>query len=336
MMPIITRCFFAFFSAAAGVLFLGRPAIALLRFLHWGQVIRPVGPKTHLRKQGTPTMGGVFLLFPVVVSTCIWGRMHTDYLPLILGVLCTFALLGALDDGLKCIFNNAKGLTAGKKYSVQSLLSIGFCWLLWKKTRCLSVLFIPFFHAVFPLHMGFLLWGYWVLVGSSNAANLTDGLDGLLIVPVMLIAMGLGVLAYYPVVGLGLTGPADIAAYREVAISCAAMGGGCAGFLWFNGHPAAVFMGDTGALALGAGLGFIALVLGHTVAFAVMSLLLIAQTVSVMIQVVVFRYRGWRVFRMAPLHHHFELSGWAENTVVIRFWLMTGFCVLLGVWGCIL
>lgn len=334
MLSLASRCLLAFFTAAGGGLLLGQPMIAVLRFLHWGQRVRQVGPTSHLSKQGTPTMGGIGLLFPVIVSIFLFGQMQTAYLPLIVGVLCAFALLGALDDGLKCFFKSVKGLTAGKKYMLQSLLSVAFCLLLLRESVFTPVLFIPFFHLLWPLqHLAFLLWGYLVLVGSSNAANLTDGLDGLLIVPVMLLAAGLGVLAYHPLPGLGVG--SGLSAYREVAVCCAALCGGGAGFLWFNGHPASVFMGDTGALALGAGLGFMALVLGHTVVFALMSLLLVAQTLSVMIQVLSFRFWGRRVFRMAPLHHHFELSGWSESKVVIRFWLVALFCALLGLWGCL-
>lgn len=301
-----------------------------------GQSIRNDGPKTHLAKTGTPTMGGIMILFSFGIATLFWADLGNRYVWLVLLTTFGFGLIGFFDDYLKIKKKNPKGLSAKKKYLYQSLVAIVAAIYLYHSaaTPAATTLVLPFFKTLaFELSIfGFIPWVYFVIVGSSNAVNLTDGLDGLAIMPSTLVAAGLGVLAY-------LAGHLYFSRYLaipyipgagELAIVCAAICGASLGFLWFNAYPAMVFMGDVGALALGAALGLIAVIIRQEFAFLIMAGLFVAETLSVIVQVTSYKLWKRRVFKMAPLHHHFELKGWKETQVVVRFWIITIVLVILG------
>ncbi len=332
---LLLRCFLAAMTSLILSLMFGKPAIRLLQQLQMGQVIRQVGPQSHLKKAGTPTMGGVLIVLSIVISTLLWADLTNVYVWVALLVLVGFAAIGWADDYLKVVLKNNRGLRSRWKYCWQSVLGIVagvVLYYLLKQTGDV-VLTIPYVHYAPYLGIGSLLLSYLVIVGGSNAVNLTDGLDGLVIVPVMLVALGLGVFAIndstvYLVSHVYLphaTGAGDM------AVICAAVFGAGLGFLWFNAHPAQVFMGDVGALALGALLGVIAIVIHQEIILAIMGGVFVLETVSVILQVGSFRLRkGKRIFKMAPIHHHFELSGWAETKVVARFWIITIILVMIG------
>lgn len=316
-------------------LFLGSWFIRLLQAKQIGQQVRSIGPETHLTKQGTPTMGGVMILMIITFSTLLWSDLSNHYVWLALFVLNGFGLIGWLDDYKKIHRKNSDGLAARYKYSLQSLVGL------------LAVLYLYFYGDVsireqlvvpmitdFNWHLGWLAipLGYFVIVGASNAVNLTDGLDGLAIMPTVLVASAMGVFAY-------VAGNAVISEYLklpfvpgtgELAIFCAAMAGSGLGFLWFNTYPAQVFMGDVGALALGAALGLVAFITRQEFVFFIMAGVFVMETASVILQVASFKLRGKRIFRMAPIHHHFELKGWAEPKVIVRFWILAIILVLVG------
>jgi phospho-N-acetylmuramoyl-pentapeptide-transferase len=319
--------------------------IALLtgpRTIRWlvaeklGQSIRDDGPQTHLAKTGTPTMGGILILFSFGIATLLWADLGNRYVWLVLLTALGFGWVGYVDDYLKIKKKNAKGLSAKKKYMYQSVIALAVAVYLYYSatTPEATILALPFFkNAFFALPaLLFIPWVYFIIVGSSNAVNLTDGLDGLAIMPSTLVAAGLGVLAY-------LAGHVYFSRYLaipympgsgELAIVCAAICGAGLGFLWFNAYPAMVFMGDVGALALGAALGLIAVIIRQEFAFLIMAGLFVAETLSVIVQVTSYKLWKRRVFKMAPLHHHFELKGWKETQVVVRFWIITIILVLLG------
>jgi phospho-N-acetylmuramoyl-pentapeptide-transferase len=300
-----------------------------------GQTVRKDGPESHLAKSGTPTMGGALILVAVAVATLLWAELSNRYVWIVLLTTLAFGAVGLWDDYRKLVLKDARGLAARWKYLWQSLFGFGAAIALYA-TAALPAetqLLVPFFKDLaFDLGPFFVLLTYFVIVGSSNAVNLTDGLDGLAILPTVLVAGALGVFAY-------VTGHARIADYLliahlpgvgELAVFCGALVGAGLGFLWFNAYPAQVFMGDVGALALGAALGTLAVAVKQEITLFIMGGVFVVETVSVMLQVASFKLTGRRIFRMAPLHHHFELKGWPEPRVIVRFWIITVILVLVG------
>ena len=307
----------------------------LYRF-KFGQPVRDDGPASHLKKTGTPTMGGVLILCAITVSTLLWANLANRFVWFALLVTLAFGLVGFADDYIKIKYKNPKGLPAKQKYFWLSLVGFGVSTLIYltAKSPAETALIIPVFKDVaISLGIFFIPWAYLVIVGASNAVNLTDGLDGLAIMPTVLVASALAVFAY-------CTGNVKIAAYLgipyitgagELAIFCTAIAGAGLGFLWFNAYPAQVFMGDVGALALGAALGVVAVLVRQEIVLAVMGGVFVAETFSVALQVLYFKYSGGkRIFRMAPLHHHYELKGWPEPKIIVRFWIITLILVLIG------
>ena len=332
---ISLRAILAILTAYGASLALGPWLIARLRRAHLGQVVRDDGPQAHLAKSGTPTMGGALILFATISATLLWADWHARYVWVALLTMLGFGLIGAVDDVAKLRKKRSMGLSARQKYLLQSLVGLLAAGFLYHSTTLPqeSTLIVPFLKEVaIPLGGWYVVLAYFVIVGTSNAVNLTDGLDGLAIVPAVLVAGGLGVFAYASchVRFAYYLGIPSLPGAGELAVFCAALVGSGLGFLWFNAHPAQVFMGDVGALALGAALGVVAVMVRQELVLFIMGGLFVAETLSVMVQVVSFRWRGKRVFRMAPLHHHFELSGWPETRVCIRFWIVTGVLVLIG------
>ena len=330
------RSIFAVISALALALLLGPWMIDRLKGGLVGQVVRDDGPKSHLSKAGTPTMGGLLILVAIFVSTLLWADLGNRFVWVVLGVTFSFGLIGFWDDYLKLAKKNPKGLIARYKYSWQSLFGLAASIFLFytAKTPTETTLYLPFLkNFAVPLgSVAFVLLSYLMIVGMSNAVNLTDGLDGLAIMPSVMVGGALGVFAY-------ASGNADFVRYLvipavpgagEVLIFCAAMVGAGLGFLWFNTYPAQVFMGDIGALALGAALGVIAVIVRQEIVVLIMGGIFVVETASVIIQVASFKMTGKRVFRMAPIHHHYELKGWAEPKVIVRFWIITFILVLTG------
>ena len=323
-----------------------------------GQAVRDDGPQTHLVKAGTPTMGGALILVSIAVTTLLWADLRNRFVWVVLLVTLGFGAIGWIDDYRKVVHQNPKGLSARAKLLWQSAIALAAAVYLAfsvsapSNTQFLKLfmewlasgfnldlppkadLIVPFFKTVsYPLGVwGFIALSYVVIVGASNAVNLTDGLDGLAIMPTAMIAVALGIFAY-------AMGRADFSSYLllphipgagELGVICAAIFGAGLGFLWFNAYPAEVFMGDVGALALGAALGAIAIIVRQEIVLAVMGGVFVVETLSVVIQVASFKLTGRRVFRMAPIHHHYELKGWKENQVVVRFWIVTMLLVLFG------
>ena len=302
----------------------------------FGQPVRDDGPQSHLKKTGTPTMGGVLILCAITVSTLLWANLNNRFVWFALLVTIAFGLVGFADDFIKIKYKNPKGLPARKKYFWLSLAGFAVASLIYftAKSPVETTLIVPFFKDV-AIHLGifFIPWAYLVIVGSSNAVNLTDGLDGLAILPTVLVASALAVFAYASgnAVISKYLGIPYIAGVGEIAIFCTAIAGAGLGFLWFNAYPAQVFMGDVGALALGAALGVVAILVRQELVLAIMGGVFVAETVSVALQVGYFKYSGGkRIFRMAPLHHHYELKGWPEPKIIVRFWIITLILVLIG------
>jgi len=300
-----------------------------------GQPIRTDGPETHLKKQGTPTMGGVMILLAVILSTLLWVDLHNDYTWIVLLVTIGFGAVGFGDDYLKLTKRNTKGLPGKLKLAWQIFIAAVAALLIAYVTPSpLSTqLALPFLKdALINLGWFFPLFSIFVIVGASNAVNLTDGLDGLAIVPVMIAVACLGLIAYLVgnVIFSNYLQLHHVAGTGELLVFCGALVGASLGFLWFNAPPAMVFMGDTGSLSVGAALGSVAVVTKHEIVLAIIGGLFVLETVSVIVQVVSFKTTGKRVFRMAPLHHHFEKKGWAEPTVVIRFWIIAAILALIG------
>jgi len=300
-----------------------------------GQRVRSDGPQSHLSKAGTPTMGGALILVAIVAGTLLWADLGNRFVWITLAVTVAFGLIGFWDDYLKLVVGDSRGLIARYKYFWQSVAGLGAAVALYAmaRTEVETTLIVPFFKAfVLPLGPLFVVFAYFVIVGSSNAVNLTDGLDGLAIMPAVLVAGALGVFAYASgnVVFAGYLGIPYIAGTGEVLVICAAIFGAGLVFLWFNTYPAQVFMGDIGALALGAALGVIAVIVRQEIVLFIMGGVFVMETVSVILQVGSFKLRGKRIFRMAPIHHHFELKGWAEPKVIVRFWIITVILVLVG------
>ncbi len=316
-------------------LLMGPWVIKKLNHLQIGQSVRDDGPKSHLSKSGTPTMGGTLILFAILFSTLLWSDLSNRYVLVVMFVTFTFGLIGWVDDYRKVVEKNSKGLPAKWKYFWQSVLGVGVSVILFSTAEIPeeTALIIPFFKDV-ALDMGiaYIVLTYLMVVGFSNAVNLTDGLDGLAIMPTVMVGSALGIIAY-------LVGNFNFSNYLhipfipgagELVIYTGALAGAGLGFLWFNTYPAQVFMGDVGALALGAALGVIAVIVRHEIVFIIMSGIFVMETVSVILQVASFKLTGRRIFRMAPLHHHFELKGWPEPRVIVRFWIITVMLVLFG------
>ncbi|MGI0117364.1 phospho-N-acetylmuramoyl-pentapeptide-transferase [Zooshikella sp. RANM57] len=316
-------------------LWLGPKLIKQLTHYQIGQAVRDDGPQSHLSKAGTPTMGGALILVAIAISTLLWGDLDNRYVWVVLGVTLIFGAVGWVDDYRKVIEKNSRGLPARWKYFWQSVGGLGAAIFLFKTAPSTAEieLIVPFFKEV-ALDIGifYIVLTYFVIVGSSNAVNLTDGLDGLAIMPTVMVGSALGIFAYLS----GHIGFADylhipyIAGAGELVVFCSALVGAGLGFLWFNTYPAQVFMGDVGALSLGAALGVIAVIVRQEIVLFIMGGVFVMETVSVILQVGSYKLTGRRIFRMAPLHHHFELKGWPEPRVIVRFWIITLILVLIG------
>jgi len=307
-----------------------------------GQAVRDDGPQTHLIKAGTPTMGGALILVAIGVATLLWADLTNRFIWVVLVTTLGFGAIGWVDDYRKVVHRNPKGLSAKAKYFWQSLIGFGVAIFLYKTsvTSAETTLIFPFFkHFVLPLGAaGFIVLTYLVVVGSSNAVNLTDGLDGLAIMPTVMVGSALAIFAY--VAGhlyfSKYLGVPYVAGAGELMVFCAAMAGAGLGFLWFNAYPAEVFMGDVGALALGGALGIVAVIVRQEIVLFIMGGVFVVETFSVALQVLYFKYTkhrtgvGQRIFLMAPLHHHYEQKGWKETQVVVRFWIITMMLVLVG------
>ncbi|KVW96245.1 phospho-N-acetylmuramoyl-pentapeptide-transferase [Thiobacillus denitrificans] len=314
----------------------GPAVIRKLTALKIGQSVRSDGPQTHLVKAGTPTMGGALILVSVTVTTLLWADLSNDYVWVVLLTLIGFGAIGWVDDWRKVVEKNSRGLASRWKYFWQSLIGLAVAVYLWQTATlpAHTELIIPFLkYATLPLSAAaFIVLSYFVIVGSSNAVNLTDGLDGLAILPTVMVASALAIFAYVAgnAVFSKYLGVPFVPGAGELAIFCAAMAGAGLAFLWFNAYPAEVFMGDVGALALGAALGVVAVIVRQEIVLFIMCGVFVVETLSVMVQVASFKLTGKRVFRMAPIHHHYELKGWKENQVVVRFWIISMMLVLIG------
>jgi len=355
---ITLRAVLATMTALVISFLIGPRMIAWLARMKIGQSVRDDGPQSHLIKAGTPTMGGALILVAIVVTTLLWGNLSNRFVWVVLLVTLGFGAVGWVDDWRKVVYRNPKGLSARAKFALQSAIGLlaaiylAFSISAPDNTQSIRLfaawvqsgfnvdlspkadLIVPFFKSVsYPLGVwGFIALTYFVIVGTSNAVNLTDGLDGLAIMPTVMVGSALGIFAY--VIGNAIfskyLGFPHIPGAGELAVICGAIAGAGLGFLWFNAYPADVFMGDVGALALGAALGTIAVIVRQEIVLFIMGGVFVVETLSVMIQVISFKTRGKRVFRMAPIHHHFELMGWKENQVVVRFWIITMLLVLFG------
>ncbi|MCL6554749.1 MAG: phospho-N-acetylmuramoyl-pentapeptide-transferase [Burkholderiales bacterium] len=301
-----------------------------------GQAVRDDGPQSHLAKAGTPTMGGALILVAILVSTLLWADLSNAHVWVVLLVTAGFGAVGWVDDYRKVVHRNPKGLSARAKFFWQSVIAlIAAAYLAFTATLpAQTELIVPFFKNVaIPLGItGFIVLAYFVIVGTSNAVNLTDGLDGLAIMPTVMVASALAIFAYVAghAVFARYLGLPHIPGAGELAVFCAALAGAGLAFLWFNAYPAEVFMGDVGALALGAALGMVAVIVRQEIVLFIMGGVFVVETLSVMLQVASYKLTGRRVFRMAPLHHHYELKGWKETQVVVRFWIITMILVLIG------
>jgi len=356
---ITLRAVLATLTALAISLLAGPAVIRKLTAYKIGQAVRDDGPKSHLTKAGTPTMGGALVLLSILITTVLWADLSNRFVWIVLVVTFGFGAIGWVDDYRKVVRRDPRGLSAKEKFLWQSALGLiaavylSFAVSLPTNAQILQVftawvqsglemnlspkadLIVPFFKNVaYPLGVwGFIVLTYFVIVGTSNAVNLTDGLDGLAIMPAVMVGSALGIFAY--VVGNAVYSKYLLFPYipgaGELTVFCAALGGAGLGFLWFNAYPADVFMGDVGALSLGAALGTVAVIVRQEIVLFIMGGVFVAETVSVMLQVLYFKWSGGkRIFRMAPLHHHYELSGWKESQVVVRFWIITMMLVLFG------
>lgn len=332
---LTVRAIFGVLTALGFSLILGPWFIRRLTELRIGQSVRDDGPQSHLSKSGTPTMGGALILSAIFISTLLWTDLSNRYVWVVLIVTAIFGAVGWVDDYRKVAKRDSRGLPARWKYFWQSIAGFGAAIFLYytAQSPAETQLFIPFFKNVaLDLGLFYIVFTYFVIVGTSNAVNLTDGLDGLAIMPSVMVAGALALIAY-------LSGHSQFAQYLqiayipgagELAIFCCALVGAGLGFLWFNTYPAQVFMGDVGALALGAALGLVAVIVRHEIVLFIMGGIFVLETVSVILQVASFKLTGRRIFRMAPIHHHFELKGWPEPRVIVRFWIITLVLVLIG------
>jgi phospho-N-acetylmuramoyl-pentapeptide-transferase len=330
---ITFRAILAILTALVISFFLGPAVIRMLKKLQVKQYIREDGPNSHLGKAGTPTMGGILILGSILISVLLWADLGNFYIWLVLLVLLSFGAIGFADDYRKLRRKNSKGLGMKSKMLWMTLAALGASLLLYQYPTFKSTLNVPFFKMLMPnLGAFYVLLAVFVIVGASNAVNLTDGLDGLAIGPVLISAGTFMIFTY-------LAGNVKIASYLqipyvsgsgELTVFCGAMVGASMGFLWYNAYPAQVFMGDTGSVPLGAALGAVAVVAKQEILLAVVGGLFVVETLSVIFQVASYKLRRKRIFRMAPLHHHFELKGWAEPKVIVRFWIITIFLALIA------
>lgn len=316
-------------------LWMGPCLIAWLKKLQIGQVVRNDGPESHFSKRGTPTMGGLMILTSITISILMWAYPFNPYVWCVLFVLVGYGSVGFIDDYRKVVRKDTKGLIAGWKYFWQSViaLAVAFTMSALGKDTPATQLVVPFFKDIMPqLGLGYVLLAYFVIVGTSNAVNLTDGLDGLAIMPTVFVTAGLALVAW-------ATANMNFAGYLyipyvpfagELVVVCTAIVGAGLGFLWFNTYPAQVFMGDVGSLALGGALGTIAVLLRQEFLLVIMGGVFVVETLSVILQVGSFKVRGQHIFRMAPIHHHYELKGWPEPRVIVRFWIISLILVLIG------
>ena len=316
-------------------LLVGPGMIRYLSKYNIGQSVRDDGPESHFSKAGTPTMGGALILIAIIFSTLLWSDLGSRFVWVVLFVTTGFGLIGWVDDYRKVAFGNSKGLSARAKYLWQSVVGLTAAYVLFSTAQqpIETQLIVPFFkNVVLDLGWFYIVLAYFVIVGSSNAVNLTDGLDGLAILPTVLVGGALGVFAY-------VTGHSNFSTYLgipyvpgvgEMAVFCGSLVGAGLGFLWFNTYPAQVFMGDVGALALGAALGVLAVIVRQELVLFIMGGIFVVETISVVLQVASYKLTGRRIFRMAPLHHHFELKGWPEPRIIVRFWIITVILVLIG------
>jgi phospho-N-acetylmuramoyl-pentapeptide-transferase len=332
---ITLRAILGTITALVLSLVIGPYMIRKLSSYNIGQQVRDDGPQSHLSKAGTPTMGGALILVSIAISTLLWSDLSSDKVWVVLGVTLSFGLIGGVDDYKKLVYGNSKGLSAKAKYFWQTFFGFLAAYYIFDNaaTPIETTLIIPFMKDVLiPLGGFFVVFAYLVIVGSSNAVNLTDGLDGLAIMPTVMVAGALGVFAYLTghLNFSGYLGIPYVAGVGELTIFCGALVGAGLGFLWFNTYPAQVFMGDVGALALGAALGVVAIYVRQELVLVIMGGIFVMETVSVILQVASFKLTGKRIFRMAPIHHHFELKGWPEPRVIVRFWIITVVLVLIG------
>jgi phospho-N-acetylmuramoyl-pentapeptide-transferase len=332
---ITLRAVFATMTALLISFVVGPAMIRKLTAYKIGQSVRDDGPQTHLVKAGTPTMGGALILVAIGVTTFLWADLTNRLVWVVLAVTLGFGIVGWVDDYRKVVYRNPKGLPARWKYFWQTVIGLTAAIYLGTSSLPAQTEFIvPFFKQVaYPMGViGFIVLTYFVIVGTSNAVNLTDGLDGLAILPTVMVGSALGVFAYVAgnAVFSKYLGFPYIPGAGELTVFCAALAGAGLGFLWFNAYPAEVFMGDVGALALGAALGTVAVIVRQEIVLFIMGGVFVVETLSVMLQVASFKLTGKRIFRMAPLHHHYELKGWKENQVVVRFWIITMLLVLFG------
>lgn len=333
---ITLRAVLATLTALVISFLVGPTMIRKLTAYKIGQSVRDDGPQTHLPKAGTPTMGGALMLVAIAVATLLWADLTNRYVWVVLLTTLGFGIIGWIDDYRKVVHRNPKGLSAKAKYFWQSIIGLAAAIFLFQSATmpAQTTLIFPFLKDVaLPLTgVLFVMLTYFVIVGTSNAVNLTDGLDGLAIMPTVMIGSALAIFAYVAgnAVFARYLGLPHIPGAGEMAVFCAAIAGAGLGFLWFNAYPAEVFMGDVGALALGAALGVVAVIVRQEIVLFIMGGVFVVETLSVMLQVGSFKLTGKRVFRMAPLHHHYELKGWKENQVVVRFWIITMMLVLIG------
>ena len=319
------RTLMAAFTAMIIYFVFGKRLIRLLARRGYWQTVRDDGPVSHMDKSGTPTMGGLLLWLAVISSALLWSRFLEPFVIIALGLVICFGLIGLIDDYRKVVLKDAKGLRARWKFPLQVVVATLVALVLFDVVGLASTLTVPFFKGVMPdLGWGYIPFAVLVIVSASNAVNLTDGLDGLVSVPSLVVFLAYGLLAY-------IAGHAVIAKYLavqavpgsgEMAVLCGAVVGACLGFLWYNAHPASVFMGDVGSLPMGALMGYVAVVTKNEILLILIGGIFVMETISVITQVVSFKLTGKRVFRMAPLHHHFELKGWAESKVIVRFWII--------------
>ena len=315
-------------------LYFGPKLIRYLQKMQIGQTVRDDGPESHLSKSGTPTMGGILILAGIVVSVLLWADLSNTYVWVVLFVVVSFGIIGFVDDYRKVIRKDSNGLIAKWKYFWQTIAGLTTAVFLYQISHPeQTFLLIPFIKDVMPqLGIFYIVLTYFVIVGTSNAVNLTDGLDGLAIVPTIMVAGAFAFFAY-------VTGNVNFSSYlnipyismtSELVVVCTAIVGSGLGFLWFNTYPAQVFMGDVGSLALGAALGVIAVLVRQELVLFIMGGVFVIETVSVILQVGSYKMRGQRIFRMAPIHHHYELKGWPEPRVIVRFWIISFILVLIG------
>ncbi|WP_392560822.1 phospho-N-acetylmuramoyl-pentapeptide-transferase [Orbus sturtevantii] len=332
---LTVRAILALFTALIISLAMGQKVIDWLQKLQIGQVIRNDGPESHLSKKGTPTMGGVLILSSITISILLWANLTNPYVWGALFVLIGYGVIGFIDDYLKVVRKNTAGLIARWKYFWQSVIAliVAFALYIYGKDTAVTALVVPFFKDVVPqLGLFFILLTYFVVVGAGNAVNLTDGLDGLAIMPTVFVAGGFALVAW-ATGNVAFAKELDIPYIQysgELMIVCMTIVGAGLGFLWFNTYPAMVFMGDVGSLALGGVLGVISILLRQEFLLLIMGGIFVIETISVILQVGSFKLRGKRIFRMAPIHHHYELKGWPEPRVIVRFWIISLMLVLIG------